>query len=247
MKAFLLVLFFSIFTLFSFGAKTYTLTVNVYSLATGEPISGAEVTTVIKKSRTIVGVTDSLGSITISNIRHKLLSLEVFVQNGIYRIGSFSHYNTKRTDESKDFYLRLNEVEEEKAFIARDKRYKNDTSHYVKQMRSGKSPALDNGSIEFEPASFVGEPIEFFRFLQRNVVYPDYCMRNEIQGKVYLSFMVQKDGTITNVIVEKGVHKELDEEAVRVISYSPKWNPAMSDGKPIKAKVKTSVTFAIAG
>jgi protein TonB len=64
-----------------------------------------------------------------------------------------------------------------------------------------------------------------------------------IHGKVYLSFLVQKDGTITHVVVEKSVHPSLDAEAIRVLRYAPKWNPATSNGKPVVILVKMPIVF----
>ena len=78
-------------------------------------------------------------------------------------------------------------------------------------------------------------------YLQTNVTYPESAMKNNEIGKVFVSFVVEKDGSIQNVKVEKGVSSILDEEAMRVVRNMPKWTPAMKDGK----KVRTSLTLPI--
>ncbi len=68
-------------------------------------------------------------------------------------------------------------------------------------------------------------------------------MKNNEIGKVFVSFVVEKDGSIQNVKVEKGVSSILDEEAMRVVRNMPKWTPAMKDGKEVRTSLTLPIVF----
>ncbi len=80
-------------------------------------------------------------------------------------------------------------------------------------------------------------------YLQTNVTYPESAMKNNEIGKVFVSFVVEKDGSIQNVKVEKGVSSILDEEAMRVVRNMPKWTPAMKDGKEVRTSLTLPIVF----
>ena len=75
--------------------------------------------------------------------------------------------------------------------------------------------------------------------------YPSYAIKNNIQGQVLVSFIVEKDGSVTNVTVEHGVDDGLDEEAVRVISVSPKWIPGRIKGEKVRTRIVIPVEFRL--
>lgn len=96
-------------------------------------------------------------------------------------------------------------------------------------------------SIEEKP-TFMGKPYnEFSRYIGRNLKYPDLPAQNGIQGMVVIEFVVETDGSVTKVRVLKGVDPLLDQEAVRVVSSSPKWEPGRQRNKP----ARVSFTFPI--
>lgn len=86
---------------------------------------------------------------------------------------------------------------------------------------------------------------EFRRWIAQNVVYPQSAIDVGLQGRVYIQFVVEKDGTITNVKVSRSVDPLLDKEAIRVIESSPKWNPGKQQGTPVRVKFFFPITFSI--
>ncbi|MCR5496975.1 MAG: energy transducer TonB [Paludibacteraceae bacterium] len=92
-------------------------------------------------------------------------------------------------------------------------------------------------------ASFPGGNDALASYLQTNVTYPESAMKNNEIGKVFVSFVVEKDGSIQNVKVEKGVSSILDEEAMRVVRNMPKWIPAMKDGKEVRTSLTLPIVF----
>jgi TonB family protein len=75
--------------------------------------------------------------------------------------------------------------------------------------------------------------------------YPRDARRAKVQGAVFLSFVVERDGSITDVELVKGVMESLDEEAIRVVSASPKWIPGRQDNREVRVKYKINVNFTL--
>ncbi|MFD2284761.1 TonB family protein [Pedobacter petrophilus] len=97
-------------------------------------------------------------------------------------------------------------------------------------------------SIEKQP-EFPGGITRFYKYLGGNIKYPKMAQENNVQGKVFLSFVVEKDGSLTDVQITRGLGSGTDEEAVRVIKESPKWNPGIADGEPVRVKYNLNVNF----
>lgn len=91
--------------------------------------------------------------------------------------------------------------------------------------------------------SFPGGPKAMMEFLSKNIKYPAVCLESGIQGRVFVSFVVDKDGKIVDVTVLKGVHEKLDAEAVRVVSSMPAWTPGEMQGRKVKARFQLPVNF----
>lgn len=96
-----------------------------------------------------------------------------------------------------------------------------------------------------EMPSFPGGDAECMRFLSKNIKYPTIAQENGIQGRVILQFVVNKDGSIVDVVVARSVDPYLDKEAVRVVNMMPKWKPGKQRGKPVRVKFTLPVTFRL--
>jgi len=84
------------------------------------------------------------------------------------------------------------------------------------------------------------------KFLAENIKYPDEAVRNNIQGTVYVSFVVQQDGKIVDTKVLRGVGSGCDEEALRVVNRMPVWKPGYQNGKAVKVQYNLPVHFKLA-
>lgn len=96
-----------------------------------------------------------------------------------------------------------------------------------------------------EPATYPGGEAELMKFIQENIVYPEIEREMGNQGKVYVRFVVEKDGSVTNVEVMRGVSMGLDREAKRVVRLLPKFNPAKLNGKPVRSRYAIPVIFRL--
>lgn len=87
-----------------------------------------------------------------------------------------------------------------------------------------------------QPAQFQGGMGAFGKFLQKNLKYPEAAQRTNVSGKIYMEFIVETDGTISNFNILKSVGFGVDEEAIRVLNLSPKWIPAKYKGKNVRSR-----------
>ena len=102
----------------------------------------------------------------------------------------------------------------------------------------------DFTAVKIQPA-YSGGIGKFYEYLAKAIKYPAVAKKNKTQGKVFLSFVVEKDGQLTDVVVTRKLSPETDAEAIRVLKNSPKWNPAMQDGKPVRVKYNINVNFTL--
>lgn len=96
-----------------------------------------------------------------------------------------------------------------------------------------------------EMASFPGGPASMNQWLSQNIRYPAAAQKNNIHGRVTVTFIVEKDGSISNIEVVRSVDPSLDKEATRVVKAMPKWNPGKQDGKPVRSKFTLPVNFKL--
>ena len=90
---------------------------------------------------------------------------------------------------------------------------------------------------------YPGGPNEIMRYIQENIKYPQSAKDNKIEGRVFVTFVVEKDGSITNAAVIRGIDKECDAEALRVVSSMPKWNPGQQDGKNVRTQFTIPIIY----
>ena len=93
--------------------------------------------------------------------------------------------------------------------------------------------------------SFPGGPSALMQYLSSNIKYPVVAEENGVQGRVVCTFVVERDGSITDVRVVKSVDPSLDKEAVRVVKSMPKWIPGKQNGSAVRVKYTVPVTFKL--
>ena len=95
------------------------------------------------------------------------------------------------------------------------------------------------------PATFPGGEQKLMERISQHLVYPPTAIDEQIQGRVVIQIQVKVDGTIGNVKIIKGVHPDLDTEALRVAKSLPKFNPAMLNGKAVESLFTLPITFKL--
>ena len=96
-----------------------------------------------------------------------------------------------------------------------------------------------------ETAAPKGGMQAFYDFVGKKLKYPAQARRMGTEGKVFVQFVINKDGTISDVVAIKGIGAGCDEEAVRIIQTSPPWSPGKQRGKPVKQRMVLPITFKL--
>ena len=103
---------------------------------------------------------------------------------------------------------------------------------------------IDFYKVEEKPV-FPGGEKAFYKYLSNNIKYPETAMKNKIQGTVWVKFIIEKDGSISNVKVIREANPDLNKEAVRVIKSMPNWKPGKQNGKPVRVSYQVPIRFSL--
>jgi protein TonB len=93
--------------------------------------------------------------------------------------------------------------------------------------------------------SYVGGLEEFYKFVGKHLKYPAQARRMGIEGKVFVYFVVDQDGGLNDIKIARGIGAGCDEEVLRIINMSPKWNPGKQRGVPVKVRMMMPITFRL--
>ena len=96
-----------------------------------------------------------------------------------------------------------------------------------------------------QQAEFPGGQAALMKWLSQNIRYPEAAQQNDIQGRVVVKFVVEKDGSIGHAEIARGVDKDLDREALRVVNKMPKWQPGKNNGVAVRSYFNLPVTFKL--
>lgn len=109
------------------------------------------------------------------------------------------------------------------------------------------APAPEAPIVDYpdQEAVFPGGMAAMQKFLAENVKYPEVSMEMGDQGKVFVEFVVDRDGSITQVKVLRGVSREIDTEARRVVRTMPKWAPGEANGEPVRTRCRIPINFTL--
>ena len=120
----------------------------------------------------------------------------------------------------------------------------------VQQLNVKNEGANDNDSIYnvvSENASFPGGDVALSDWMRKNMKYPEECRKQGIQGRVVISFVVNKDGSIVDLETVRSPHPALAEEGLRVVKSMPKWKPAKEGGKVVRSRFNIPIVFKLSG
>ncbi|HJN06522.1 MAG TPA: energy transducer TonB [Bacteroidales bacterium] len=109
-------------------------------------------------------------------------------------------------------------------------------------------PQIEDDLPTYFPAekpSFPGGYKAMMSFLKKNIVYPKLANKINITGKVYIEFTVEKDGSVSDLIVLRGIGGGCEEEALRVVNMMPKWNCGKQNGIPVRVRLTLPIKFSL--
>ena len=168
-----------------------------------------------------------------------------------------------------DYTLDINSVKNEKTFKLGDHKVVVKNNHderhsytvtidgkpfdlkYITQMLFDDSDEATDDSevyngVEVQP-EYPGGINAMYEFIQKNLKYPESAKKKGIEGRVFVQFVVEKDGSLSSFQVLRGVSDDIDAEAVRVLKMMPKWNPGTMNGKPVRVNFTMPFKFQLTG
>ena len=95
------------------------------------------------------------------------------------------------------------------------------------------------------PPEFPGGDAGLIKYLQKNIKYPEEAEKNNIQGRVYVQFVIDKEGNVRDVKIIRGAWEELNEEALRVVSQMPQWKPGRQNGRRVSVMFNLPINFSL--
>jgi TonB family protein len=101
-----------------------------------------------------------------------------------------------------------------------------------------------SGPVELAP-SFPGGLEAFYKYLKKNQRYPRSAIQSGTEGRVIVTFVVERDGSLTDIKVKRGVSPDMDDEALRLIKESPKWRPGIQNDKPVRVQYSVPIDFKL--
>jgi periplasmic protein TonB len=96
-----------------------------------------------------------------------------------------------------------------------------------------------------QQAEPVGGLRAFYEYIKTNQRYPDEARQKNVEGRVHVKFIVNADGSLSNVEVTKGIGSGCDEEAIRLVQNAPKWSPARNGGNIVRMEVSRPIEFKL--
>jgi protein TonB len=125
------------------------------------------------------------------------------------------------------------------------------TSSDMPEVSQGTGSTPDPGNTVFSPSGIdvMPEPVgginAWSKFLNKNLRFPPAAQEEGISGRVILSFIIEKDGTLTNITVDRPAGHGFDEEALRVLKLAKAWKPGMQNGQPVRVKYSIPINFQL--
>ena len=174
-------------------------------------------------------------SVTIVKERAKTTQFGIDNDNGLLIVTTKAKKNSPENMAIKNKVAKLDIATRPDALMA--------DSNMAKPSRD----SISNGTFDFvtieKQPQFPGGLKAFYEYLGQNVKYPKEAQKNRTQGRVFLSFIVEKDGQLSHIEIMRGVSPDINEEAIRVVSGSPKWNPGIQFGVPVRVKYNININF----
>lgn len=159
-------------------------------------------------------------------------------------------------DAFKNGLLKMNEMKTDSDLdpIRENETYKELVAHYDSLfIETNRLPELiykydknnrKNSDVDMMP-EFPGGEMKLLEYIAMNVKYPEIARQKGISGRVFVTFIVEPDGSISNVGILKGIGSSCDQEAYRVVKAMPKWNPGEKDGKKVRVSYMLPINFQI--
>ena len=246
MKIFSFLLMMS-FTINGFSSKIYFTEINIRSiLSSQDNLQNCSVTVIDEAGIEVSQITDKKGIVRFEKLKSKEIHIKVDDPSGFHLTKHYWQYNSKREYIQLTLFLYPSREYEKNILAKEDSLYGTDDSNLTMFEEYGNK--LENhffcdSAYSILPQFGNGDFNNLSRFISENVMYPWESIEMNEQGKVFLTFILEKDGTVTHVKIVKGVSQAIDYEAIRVLRSMPKWIPGKCHDEAIRTKMYLPINF----
>lgn len=246
MKSLFSLLILCLLTFSSTAGKSFQVEFAVLDSYTSTPLENMNVILVdIKDNTQWNGTTDSKGRLTFNEVTGTKFSAVVQSLEGNFEARFVNFTRKKGSDQQFVIYLYPTADWLDAKWEAEDEKYGTTMEGVLEPSLS--TPELFYGCPmeKFEHPMFEGQDAGMQRYISSKVIYPNESIDMNEQGKVYLAFIIEEDGTVSHVTIERGVSPFLDAEAMRLVRIMPKWIPATCDGTAIRSIARLPINFTL--
>jgi len=241
----LLLLFLLFFSGITLAGKKHTLEIEVKDPDNHQLLENIQLTMEFNYGKSEVVYTNVSGRVFLKwEGKMKSIIIRAVDTSGIYRNTTEYIYKDELKQEHIERTIYMGVVPDYDKLFAEFR--KRDKEVREANLAAGLDMTIEEGDCPgFEDSQYVGGAREMQSFINENIEYPIESIEMNEQGRVYLSFIVEADGTITNIKVERGVSAALDYESARLIYAMPKWEPATCDGVPVRSRTRLPIIYTL--
>jgi len=226
-----------------FSAKTYDLLIKTEDAYTKEPIQGILVEIWSNEILLISNLTNENGTVIFRELNARELVIKIVDELDLFKEKTYRLSNKKLSNDKLTFALHPSVKANKLLWLKEDSLYGKANADDSLFFLNSKEKMLACDVDSFPEAMYVGGYTAMMRYIVENVQYPQESVENDEQGRVYIQFIVEGNGKISHVKVEKGAYPSLDEEAVRVIRMMPDWIPAKCGEYGLRQSMRIPIIF----
>lgn len=245
MRNLFLVFLLTNFISFTHAGKTYDLKIVLQFIETKEKVSGCEVTISDDKGLLKSALSNENGVVIFQGLKEDNFNIAVKSNNPLINDLMTEFYANKEKIQGKLIILFPTPLFEQKLIEMEDSLYGDEKDGIYLSIPNDEKSSLKCDSLNSKEAQFKDTITDLFRYISREIRFPQTSIENGEQGKVYISFIVEKNGAISHVKVFRGVSQAIDYEAKRVIRLMSEWHPATCNGEPVRTLVKLPINFTL--
>ncbi len=247
MRSFLLLLLLAL-TSVTYAKKEHTMKIKVVSYETKEPLANIHIEIRGKKSVLYECYSDSSGQATYAwKGKLKFAQIVFSDTSGNFRSNHYYAYKEELSTDEVYIDVKLTPVPNYAAMLTKFR--ERDKAIMAKLIEEGKDTNIylgnEKGFENMTQPEFVGGAQGLQHFVRDNVRYPEIAIEMGEQGKIYLQFIIEADGTVSHVKVMRGVARSLDVEAMRLIYSMPQWEAGSCGGEKVRSRAMLPIYFSL--
>ncbi len=229
-----------------YAGKHHTLEIEVKEPDKHQPLENIQLTIEFNRSASEVVYTNASGRITLSwEGKIKSIIVRAVDTSGIYRSTTEYIYKDELKQEHIKRTVYMGVVPDYDVMLAKFRKQDEEKLQEILDMGLDTAFRLGDQCEESSIADFPNGAAELQRWINMNLMYPQQAIEDGEQGRVYLSFIIEPDGSVTHVVIERGITDALDYEAARLVYSMPKWTPSTCNGVPVRTRCRLPIVFTL--